>query len=152
MNSYEKLRPQEHAELCDCKSIEGLLLVYTLGCNPIHCEACKGVVDPERIDLSQIQAESIFAWQRAFGSLYNLWLDSGEYESWAKAKMLDPNGQVNLLGVALAAELSRQLPTRYWWFHDEEESLPSACPSCGSTLSPSNQHGHLRCSQCPVLI
>lgn len=152
MSQYEKLRPEADHQFCECTSLDGLLLVYTLTFNPLHCRECKGMVDPERIALSDQLVESIYTWQRSFGSLYMLWLDSGEYEGWAKDRMLDPNGQVNLHGVALARELSYQLPTQYWWFHDEVDSIPTNCPSCQSPLTPSSRHGHVHCTECPVLI
>jgi hypothetical protein len=152
MVSYEILRPDLEFETCECESVIGLLFVYDLSCSPIFCSECRKIVDAERLQLSSELAHAIFRWQSAFGSLYNLWLDSGEYELWAKERMLDPLGQVNTDGLHLARELSKQLPTRYWWFHDTDDPFPSTCPSCNSTLDPSGKYGDFQCSQCPVLI
>jgi len=152
MDRYEILRPDMDYETCECEAISGLLFVYDLSCSPIYCSECRKIVDAERLNLSPELVDAIFRWQGAFGALYNLWLDSGEYELWAKERMLDPLGQVNIDGLQIARELSKTLPTRYWWFHDTEDPMPSCCPSCSSNLQPAGKYGDFRCCQCPVLI
>src|SRR5689334_25011511 len=112
MNSYPKLRPWTAIESCQCSKIEGLCLVDLLTDNPIHCEVCRKEVDPERLELATEEVEMVARWFSAATALYRLWLDSGEYEQYAKACLLDPAGQVNRDGVEAARRLSLKIPTR----------------------------------------
>jgi len=66
-----------------------------------------------------------------------LWLDSDQYEDWARAQLQDPHGQVNIVGLAIVEELNRYHRTYYWWFQDNTAdgfTSISACPRCGGTL------------------
>jgi hypothetical protein len=98
MNSYDKLRPCTDIESCKCDSVTSLLLIDLLTDNPLHCAACRREVDPERIALSTEDTEEIARWFSTAKSLYWLWLDSGEYEAYAKARLLDTQGQINVRG------------------------------------------------------
>ena len=152
MNFYDKLRPSTVAEPCDCKAINRILLVYTLSDNPIHCYECKGGLDPERLNLDARQVDQVVKWHNVFRSLYELWLDSGEYETWAKASLVDKNGQVNHDGLSLAAEMSNYWPTYYWWFYEHDDPTPNSCPNCGCALDNDNRHGHGKCEVCHVVV
>ena len=149
-NYFDALRPQK-LEFCDCPSIERLLLVYTLTDNPIHCFTCKGAVDPETISLTDDQVYRVGSWHQVFRALYHLWLDSGEYEIWAKTQLLNPTGQVNVSGLAVTSMLSELLPTYYWWFYDHDDPIPQSCPSCQRELSPATLHGHGQCDVCQIV-
>lgn len=152
MNQFDKLRPFVDLQFCDCQELSELLLVHTLTDSPIHCFCCKGLVDPQRLGLSRKQVDLVASWHGQFSALYALWLDSGEYESWAKARLLDAHGQVNRSGRAAAAALTALLPTYYWWFHDEEDSTPRCCPVCSNVLSPPGLHGYGQCDDCQIVI
>lgn len=152
MEHFDKLRPSAADAHCDCRELGELLLVYTLGDNPLHCFRCKGLLDPQRLGLSAEQVDEVATWCGVFGALYDLWLDSGEYESWAKAQLLAPQGQVNREGLAVRASLTRLLPTYYWWFHDEEDPSPRRCPVCGQPLLPARGHGHGTCLDCQIVV
>lgn len=150
-NYFNGLRPSR-LEFCDCHSIERLLLFYTLTDNPIHCFACKWAVDPETLSLSDEQVCRIVAWHRQFRALYDLWLDSGEYEAWAKTQLLQPGGQVNVAVPACASMLSELIPTYYWWFHRDGDPVPGNCPACRRVLGPATLHGHAQSDVCKVVI
>jgi len=152
MANFKKLRPFVDYERCSCGELRDLLLVYTLTDNPIHCYHCKGVIDPQRLDMSDDQVDSVGQWHRQFRALYDLWLDSGEYEAWAKYQLLAPKGQVNRDGLAVRASLTKLLPTFYWWFHDESDPVPQRCPVCYDALIPATRHGHGECSSCRIVI
>lgn len=152
MTYFDKLRPFTKIGFCDCASIKRLLLVYTLTDNPIHCFDCKGVVDPQTLALGEEQVDRVASWHGQFGALYDLWLDSGEYEAWAKAQLLNPQGQVNRSGLAAASALSRTVPTYYWWFHDEDDDVPPACPSCQGEVQSATRHGHCQCEACRIVV
>src|SRR5215203_2203489 len=102
MEIYQKLRPWTMVEACECPSVSGLLLVDLLTANPLHCDHCRREVDPERLHLTVRETEFVASWSSVASALYQLWLDSGEYEQYAKLQLLDIEGQVNRDGLALA--------------------------------------------------
>lgn len=132
--------------------ITSLLLIDLLTDNPIHCGVCRKEVDPERLQLTSEETEKIARWFAAASALYRLWLDSGEYENDAKQKLLDPRGQINVDGLALAQQLSVKWPTRLWFFHDTDDGEPTHCPLCKAPLNLNVQWGTGCCEQCRLQI
>jgi hypothetical protein len=84
MDSYHKLRPLTEIEACECATVNGLFLVDILSDNPLHCDFCRKEVDPERLQLTVEETDSVANWFMAASALYRLWLHSGEYEDYAK--------------------------------------------------------------------
>ncbi|MGD9633317.1 MAG: hypothetical protein AB7G28_09360 [Pirellulales bacterium] len=150
MDASQKLRPRTEIEACECASVGGLLLVDLLSDNPLHCDVCRKEVDPERLRLTAEETEAAAAWFSAAQALYRLWLDSGECEEYAKARLLDPNGQVNRDGLAVARKLSARVPTRLWYFSDTDESEPTHCPICRDPLDPNVRWGTGMCARCGI--
>jgi hypothetical protein len=150
MDAYNKLRPWTQIEARECASLEGLFLVDLLTDNPLHCAICRKEVDPERLQLTVQQTESVAKWFSVANALYRLWLDSGEYEDYAKARLLDPNGQVNRHGLQIAQVLSARLPTRLWLFYDTNDGEPTKCPVCSSQLDTDVKWGTGKCPNCPI--
>jgi len=120
--------------------------------NPIHCFECKGEIDPERLKLANKEVDAIGSWDQFFSSLYELWLSSGEYEKWAKERLLDKRGQVNIEGIAVAKLLSNQWPTYYWWFYDSDDPIPTKCPNCNKKLDTDTLHGNGKCNDCNIVV
>ncbi|MFN0108653.1 MAG: hypothetical protein ACKVZH_07340 [Blastocatellia bacterium] len=149
-DAYQKLRPWTEIEHCECVSIESLLLVDLLTDNPIHCGQCRNEIDPERLSLAVEEAESLARWFSAAGALYRLWLDSGEYEQYAKARLLDPQGQINVDGRSIASKLSLKWPTRLWFFYDTDDGEPTTCPVCQNPLDEAVKWGTGFCQQCLI--
>lgn len=152
MDSYDKFRPWTNIESCECDVVSSLLLVDLLTDNPIHCGSCRREVDPERISLTSDETEAIARWFSAHSSLYRLWLDSGEYENYAKERLLDPNGQINVAGRQIAHELSARIPTQMWFFFDTEDGEPTSCPVCGEALNKNVTWGVGQCKSCFIHI
>lgn len=150
MTTYDKLRPWTAIEACQCETLTELLLVDMLTDNPIHCASCRCEVDPERLQLTDNEVESIAGWHSVASALYRLWLDSGEYEDYAKQKLLDPCGQLNQQARELAIAMSIHLPTRFWYFHDADDADPTHCPVCGGQLDTSVAWGIGICRPCHV--
>lgn len=150
MDAYEKLRPWTQIEACRCDTVEGLFLVDLLTDNPLHCSNCRREVDPERLQLSVEETEAVAHWFAAASALYRLWLDSGEYEEYAKARLLDPAGQVNRDGLQVAHLLSLRIPTRLWFFHDTDDGELTKCPLCGEPLAQNVKWGTGQCDQCRI--
>lgn len=150
MDAYDRLRPINEIEACECTSVNGLFLVDLLTDNPLHCDFCRKEVDPERLNLSVGETESVAGWFAAANALYRLWLDSGEYEEYAKSRLIDPDGQVTRDGLKLARTLSARVPTRLWLFRDTDDGEPTHCPICGGELDTNVKWGAGRCAVCPV--
>ena|SRR5437773_576266 len=150
MDAYDKLRPWKAIEACECASVEGLILVNLLTNNPLHCDSCRKEVDPQRLNLTVEETESVARWFSAATALYRLWLDSGEYEAYAKARLLDPNGQVNRDGLKVARTLSARIPTRLWFFQDTDDGEPTHCPICRDELDTNVRWGAGKCLRCGV--
>ena len=120
----------------------------TLTENPLHCVHCNLEVAPTRLDLTVENVDSIAHWNSLYQSIYLLWIDSGEYESWAESILRNLNTQVNRAGRELASELSAMRRCFYWGF--QALSLAERCPGCQSELA---EVGHSRipqvyCLQC----
>ncbi len=152
MNAYDRLRPWTEIEACECASVSGLFLVDILSDNPLHCNFCRKEVDPERLALTVEETESVARWYSAANSLYQLWLDSGEYEEYAKARLLDPNGQVTRDGLKVAQTLSAKVPTRLWLFYDTDDGTPMHCPICRNELDTNVKWGTGTCANCRIQI
>ena len=150
MNVYDKLRPLTNIEACECDSVSGLLLVDLLTDNPLHCDFCRNEVDPERLELTTEETESVARWHSMANALYRLWLDSGEYEEYAKVRLLDPNGQVTRDGLKLAEALSARIPTKLWLFSDTDDGTPTHCPICSKELDTNVKWGTGVCANCRV--
>jgi hypothetical protein len=152
MDAYQKLRPWTEIEACECPSVTGLLLVDLLTDNPLHCDSCRKEVDPERLQLTVEETESVARWFSTAGALYRLWLDSGEYKEYAKGRMLDAKSQVNRAGLAVAAMLSSRIPTRLWFFSDTDDGVPTECLVCGNLLNTDVKWGSGICASCRIQI
>jgi hypothetical protein len=131
-----------------------VILCDTLTENPLQCLACRGEVAPERIGFEEQLADAIAHWRGLHRSLYLLWLDSGEYESWARDRLLDRNGRVNMLGREIVVELNQFVRAYYYWFSDAEvdvQNSPSICPCCGDSLESSEGRRFLKCDHCSII-
>lgn len=150
--THHRLRPWTQIESCECEDTTSLLLVDMLTDNPIHCGVCRREIDPERLRLTGEESDRIAHWFSASSAMYRLWLHSGEYENYAKRKLLDPNGQINSDGLDLARQLSEKWPTRLWYFHDTDDGEPRICPVCNNPLNNDVKWGTGCCEQCKIQI
>lgn len=152
---YFKLRPvppTPEDELCTCGEISEIYLCSRLGSNPVYCMQCNGEVLPDKLACGARLAEAIAFWNFVSGSLYHLWLDSGEYEQWARDRLLDPEGEVNTRGMEIAKQLGSIAKTYYWWFSEDPETVPKACPLCGAELVREKGSKSLLCEPCLLII
>jgi hypothetical protein len=153
---YWKLRPTAptpEAEVCHCPDRPQLVLQYHLAPNPLVCARCNGEVPPEQLGFSAEVAELVATWRELAAALFALELDSGEYEQYARQRLLDPQSRVNQLGLQAVAQLSQHCRTYYGWFVDEEardRPAPSACPRCHGPLVP--LFAHRVCDACSILV
>jgi hypothetical protein len=153
---YWKLRPPPPTpgdELCSCAGSPPLMLQPHLSSNPLSCIACNLEVPPERVGFSAALAEELAFWQSFHNCFYHLWLDSGEFESWAKAQLSDPNSPVNKRGLELVSKLNSFRRAYFWWFQDtgaEDFQALSRCPACHGEFS--QRHRRNTCEQCSIVV
>jgi predicted nucleic acid-binding Zn ribbon protein len=150
MNPYDLLRPDTPQEQCECDWLDQVVMVNLLTDNPLHCIRCRKEIEPERLPLTSDEIREIAGWNSIANALYKLWLDSTEYETYAKEKLLDPNGHVNQRGIAAARCLSSKIPTWFWFFRDADDGIPDKCPLCGDALDADVQWAERRCTKCKV--
>ena len=138
---YQKLRPAQPtpvAELCVCAELSSLLLQPHLTSNPISCATCGLEVPPERTGFPIALADHVAWWQAFHDAFYTLWVDSGEFESWARAQLEDLKSPVNARGLEVARKISSLRRCYYWLFQDTgvEGFMPlHTCPRCNGGLS-----------------
>lgn len=158
---FWKLRPPEPTpedEICGCEGTPPIVLQPHLSSNPLTCTVCNLEVPPERIGFSAKLAEALASWQSFHDCFEYLWLDSGEFERWAKAQLCDIDSPVHRRGLGLREQLSRFRPCYYWWFQDsgaeDEDFVPLAeCPKCGGQLRElGNRFGWLACEACWIVV
>jgi hypothetical protein len=139
---YAKLRspaPTPPDEICRCRDTPPVKLVAGVSFNPVHCMLCNLDVPPETLEIPPELVDALAHWRGVCDALYTLWLDSGEYEEWAAAKMADLSGAVNRRGLAARADLDAIRRCYYFWFQDEsaEDFQPAGrCPLCSGPMTP----------------
>jgi predicted nucleic acid-binding Zn ribbon protein len=159
---YFKLKPPEGTpadEVCHCLDAPPIKLMCAITYNPVYCMNCNSEVPPEELAMSEQLAQSIAQWRQVYDALDMLWLDSGDYEDWAKSQLLDVTGQVNILGRQCQTELNKIRRCYYTLFKDtgdsESETAPN-CPVCQQQLLEYD-HGKfpgewLTCEDCLLVI
>jgi hypothetical protein len=156
LDPYRKLRPVSatpETELCTCADRPPIVLQGHFSPNPIVCLRCNGEVPPERLGFSAELAEHVAFWRNLHDALLTLWLDSSDYESWARAQLEDLKGRVTVWGLEAVRELNSHRRTYYWWFQDisADDFIPSwQCPRCSAGLD--ERFGRLVCEACSIVV
>jgi predicted nucleic acid-binding Zn ribbon protein len=139
-DTYFRLRPPAPTpedEICSCVDGKPIKLMCALTYNPVHCIDCNLEILPKSLGLDATFAEAVAKWGSVYDALDRLWLDSGEYESWAKAELENVCSSVNQRGREVAAQLNAIRRCYYWLFQDQ--STPDfepirVCPACTREL------------------
>lgn len=131
-------------------------LMDALSYNPLHCIDCNLERTPESLDLSESLAQSIAFWRDVHNAIDHLWLDSNEYEAWAKEQLEDINSPVNRRGLVLCKDLNAICRCYYWYFQDQssDEFEPMThCPNCHEpfTLYANGIFRQFTCEQCGII-
>jgi len=136
---YHRLKPYPGSpdDLCTCSDEPPIKLMSTLGENPIHCMRCNREVPPERLRLETREVDAVASWQSVQGAIEMLELDSGPYELWARAQLMDPNSPTNRRGLEVSGLLRAH--RCYFWFFQPigiDEDIPGLtnCPVCDRRL------------------
>jgi len=156
---YNKLRPLEATpddELCTCENNPPIKLMCALGYNPVNCVNCNLEVRPEILQPDPQLVDAIAHWRWIYDAIDHLWLDSAEYEQWAREQLSDISSPVHKHGRHVQQELNNLRRCYYWVFQDQsaDDYEPiSNCPSCGRPMLD-YEHGifkQLVCEQCSIV-
>lgn len=156
---YFKLRAPASTpadEICKCEGQKPIKLMCALGENPVHCIDCNLEVAPEALRLDTRLLDAIACWRSVYDAIDRLWLDSREYEHWAKAELVSIRSPVNVRGLAVRTELDAVRRCYLWFFQDESEDdfAPiTHCPSCYEPFA-SYTNGifpQLVCEKCSII-
>jgi hypothetical protein len=149
-----KLKPERSSaeDHCNCAAPYEGYLAHKLVANPLHCLHCDGEIPLKNLQLSGPVIDALASWNSVFGALYSLWLDSGEYESWAKAQLLNAKGQVNVQGIAVCRSLNCLSVAYYLWFYEEPANRPASCPICKQEFVATHWRRRLACHTCAVVV
>ena len=151
---YWKLAPEEatsSTDACQCPGTLPIVLQDHLSCVPLACLKCNGEVPPSGIGFPAALAEELASWRNFHRAFFTLWLDSGKYESWARAQLEDPESPVNTRGLQAVSKLNEYRRTYYWWFHDQDAGDSVMCPSCPRCDGPfTASFGKFICDRCSI--
>jgi hypothetical protein len=138
---YARLRPPPATpadETCHCTGSPALVLQEHLSPNPVVCFDCAREVPPERVGYPPVLAEQIAKWRKFHFCFYYLWLDTAEFEAFARAELEDPRSVVNRRSLALVQAMNAVRRTYLAWFQHigaDEVLRITACPGCARALT-----------------
>jgi hypothetical protein len=159
---YAKLRPAPPTprdEICSCAPARPIMLMSALSDNPVHCLDCNLEVDPASLPLPEALVDAVAHWSWIAGAIHALELDSGPYEQWAQAELLDLESPVNQEGLALRQVLDATRRSYYVLFQPLDVRsgafiVPEACPSCGRPFGAYSgaRFPRLLCQKCSLVL
>ncbi len=140
-DDYRRLRPMRATpadELCHCAGTPDLMPQEHLSANPIACFDCAREVPPERIGYPSALAEQLARWRSFQYCVYYLWLDSAEFEAFARAALEDPHSVLNPRSFAMVRALNDVRRTYLYWFQHIGKAdfvRLTHCPNCTQRLT-----------------
>ncbi len=143
----------EQDSICRCSRNEPVLLHGALPVSPLNCIRCRKPILLSDAIISKELEQAIFTWGQIYSALFTLWRDSIEYREWAKQKLLDETGSINLEGLELAQQYNVIRKAYYWMFQDNSDKdyiQPKRCPFCGASLVPILKNNFKVCHDCRV--
>jgi predicted nucleic acid-binding Zn ribbon protein len=158
-DSYLKLRPPPTTpanELCHCPGHPAIKLMCALSYNPLHCLDCNLEIEATSLSLPPQLVEPIAAWRSSYDAIYRLWLESANYEDWARAQLSDIASPINVGGMRLREQLDQVRRCYLWYFQDQsaDSFTPMMhCPKCGNAFSAyhSGIFAQYLCERCGIV-
>ena len=129
--------PTPPDEICQCGGGKPVKLMCALTSNPIRCIDCNLEIEPSLLPLTESVTRGIAYWRHLYDAIDRLWLDSREYEAWARSQLSDINSPINRTGLEARAALDPLRRCYYWLFQDEsvEDFQPiTQFPICGAAF------------------
>jgi predicted nucleic acid-binding Zn ribbon protein len=122
----------------------------------VHCTRCNLEIRPDELGFTTKLVDEVASWRGVWGSIYDLWLDSGEYESWATKELSDLNSPANQRGRAVVKRLAQLNPCYFQVFENETSDDWSPVTRCQVCSRPVERHApgrfvHQACHECRLL-
>ncbi len=144
---------QNQANSCHCSIDAPVIMQGSLPESPVNCMQCKRPVSIDNTNIFDELVDTINKWGQLYSALFTLWNDSIEYREWAKQKLLDETGSINLEGLKLAQQYNVMRKTYYWLFQDNSDKdyvQLQKCPYCGTSMEPMPENNIRVCHDCMI--
>ncbi len=92
----------------------------------------------------------IYDWMTVYNAIYDLYMDSGDYEFWALKELENINSSINVLGLKLSNLLNNYAETYYYLFRGIDRELPKKCPLCNKDFN-ALEGSHI-CKKCKIIM
>ena len=161
MDKFVRLKspkPILDSEICKCVDRPPIVLQSHLTYNPISCADCNLEVRLSQLDFTPDLIDKIADWRNFHDSFYHLWLDSSEYEDWAKEQLSSAESPVNKRGLIIKDKIAANIKCFFWWFVDNSDSNSkpiTKCPNCSSDLTKRENKFNVDtniCVHCSIII
>ena len=141
------------SNICHCSTDEPAILNGALPVSPLNCMQCKSPIPLNDVIIPNELQHALSKWAKSYNSLFILWSETIEYREWAKQRLLDEIGSINLEGIELAQQCDLIRKTYYWIFQDNSNKdyvQPLYCPFCGASMAPILKNDFKVCHDCRV--
>lgn len=138
---------------CHCDATSTVLLMARYESSPLVCAKCNMSRPIANVDVPQDLSLELRRWHKNFEALYQLWIDSGSYASFAKANLESTKSPIVLTALDLTRRLNTYLPAYYFNFEDlsaEDSEEAATCPACGA--SPTIDSSRRVCVSCRIAL
>jgi predicted nucleic acid-binding Zn ribbon protein len=144
-------------EICSCPSGTPIMVMSTLGRNPIHCLDRNLEVEPSTLPLPESLVDDVAHWAWVAGAIHTLEVNSGPYEAWSQTELGDLESPVNREGLDLRARLDPVQRCYYTLFQrlvDDRFVVPDRCPTCEGLFAEyaSGPFPRLICETCSLVL
>lgn len=153
MRMETKSMKPDQDNICRCSKDEPAILNGSLQVSPLICMQCKQPILLNDAIITNELKHAILKWAKTYNSLFNLWFDTIEYREWAKQKLLDEIGSINLEGLELSQQYNAVRKTYYWMFQDNSNKdyvQPQHCPFCGASMLAILKNDFKVCHDCRI--
>jgi hypothetical protein len=119
---------------------------------------CNGEVPPENVPVPEDAVTALAYWCHIEAAIQYLELDSGAYEQWAQAQLLDPQNWVVKEGREMQGLLDPIRRCYYSFFqpisYDDDPKPRQTCPICGQRLTEYTEwkFTQLVCEGCSIVM
>ena len=143
----------DQEKICHCSKSFPMILNGSLSDSPLSCIQCKNSIPLDDLNIPTKLALATSQWQKLYNSLYILLYGNIEYYEWAKSKLLDETGFINMEGLRLSQQYNAIRKCYYWMFqdiNDKDYRQVQECPFCGASMEPIENNNFKVCHDCMV--
>jgi hypothetical protein len=148
-------RRKARGRRCRCAGTSPLRLMWALDPDVVWCIRCNAPVKRATHFFRPAAKNSLGRWKAEFESIYRLWLESGDYESWARRQLTSLAAPINRTGLKLVRANSKLDGRKLYYYFDQFLDRPvraRKCPACGGALNIVQGRSLGLCSRCLLAI